>query len=392
MKLAHKVALAGFLALAACSIPKPTAFYQTPAVKNAAPGTVISIEPYSPAVKDAAAYRILYNSTGIDGAVLPVSGVVYIPLAPPPPQGRNVVAWAHPTTGIAPGCAPSLNAGGAGTLGLADSIPGLVQFIADGDIVTATDYPGLGAPGIHPYLVGAGEARSIIDSARAARTLPGADISGKYVVWGHSQGGQAALFTGQISKSYAPELTLVGVVAAAPPTDMKVELTEPFRNNGGRMVAAYVYHAWSQTYHVPITSIVAPQAVPTVNNVATKCINTFVEAVSALHAASALNPMFLDHPPQTTPPWPELLSENSPGHAPPGAPLLILQGSTDITVEPRFTRAFVAGACAKHEIVDYQESKGVGHLLIAIKSLPVVTAWIHARFIGATPPVNCRAG
>jgi hypothetical protein len=33
---------------------------------------------------------------------------------------------------------------------------------------------------------------------------------------GHSQGGQAALFTGLIAQDYAPYLTLFGVVAAAP--------------------------------------------------------------------------------------------------------------------------------------------------------------------------------
>jgi hypothetical protein len=205
-----------FLVLAACAIPTTTSFYQNRPVPGAPPGTLIAVEPYSPSVPGAAAYRVIYNSTDIYGAPIPVSGVIYIPLAAAPQQGRNIVAWAHPTTGIAQGCAPLLDNGALGASTLAQSIPGLDAFIADGDIVAATDYPGLGAAGVHPYLIGDGEGRSIIDSVRAARTLPGADISGKCVVWGHSQGGQAALFAGQITNSYAPELKLVGVAAAAP--------------------------------------------------------------------------------------------------------------------------------------------------------------------------------
>ena len=38
-----------------------------------------------------------------------------------------------------------------------------------GSVVAATDYPGLGTPGTHPYLVGDSEARAVIDFVRAAR-------------------------------------------------------------------------------------------------------------------------------------------------------------------------------------------------------------------------------
>jgi hypothetical protein len=162
--------LCGFFLLAACGIPKATSFYQTPPIAGAPPGSLIAVAPFSPTVPGAAAYLVLYNSTDIHGVTIPVSGVIFIPLAPAPAQGRNIVAWAHPTTGIAQGCAPSLDTGGLGALSLPQSIPGLGAFIADGDIVAATDYPGLGAPGIHPYLIGEGEAgRLSIPSAPPAR-------------------------------------------------------------------------------------------------------------------------------------------------------------------------------------------------------------------------------
>jgi alpha-beta hydrolase superfamily lysophospholipase len=377
------------LSLAACGIPRPGAFYQTPAIASAPPGTVITVEPFTPAIPGAASYRVLYNSTDIHGGIIPVSGVVIIPLSPAPPGGRNLVAWAHPTTGIAPGCAPSLDSGGIGGLSLPDSIPGLATFLAAGDIVTATDYQGMGVPGMHPYLVGQAEGQDIIDSVRAARALPGANASRNFAVWGHSQGGQAALFAGEIAQSYAPELHLAGIAAAAPPTDLNGEFAEPFSGDSGRLLGAYIYTSWTATYGVPAESIIDPRAITPMRHAASKCINSLGQGIVAVRAASALDPVFIAHKPADTPPWPALFDQNSPGHAPPGAPLLIVQGAKDPTVEPHWTRSFAAKICAAHETLDYHELKGVKHLLVAYKAAPIVTAWIAARFAGTTPPNNC---
>lgn len=375
-------------ALAACSIPKPPAFYNQ-AATNAAPGMLMAASPYSPTIPGTAAYRVLYDSTDIHGSPITVSGIIYIPTAPPPPGGRNIVAWAHPTTGAATGCAPSLNNERIGGLSMADSVAGLADFIAAGDIVAATDYPGLGTTEPHPYLIGKAEARSIIDAARAARHLPGADASGKYVAWGHSQGAQAVLFVGQIAWQYAPDMNLVGVAAAAPPTDLLHELTEPFDGPSGRLFGAYVYNTWSQIYDVPITTVVDPRAIANLQKTARKCISSLGEILSAVYAASSLNPIFLSHPPETTSPWPTLFAKNSPGHRPAEVPLLIIQSTADTTVEPHYTRTFRDEICAKHETLDYQELKGVSHLLTAYKSLPITTKWIAARFAGTKAPDNC---
>ena len=94
----------------------------------------------------------------------------------------------------------------------------LPNIIGRGHIVVATDYAGLGTEGIHPYLIGESEARSVLDSVRAARALPNSGASNRFAVWGHSQGGHAALDPGQVAARYAPDLKLVGVAAAAPAT------------------------------------------------------------------------------------------------------------------------------------------------------------------------------
>lgn len=86
-----------------------TAFYRAPPSAVAgAPGTLIRQEAIDGAPLGAKTYRVLYRSTGLDNKPILVSGVVIVPPGDPPPGGRPIVAWAHPTSGIVPRCAPSL--------------------------------------------------------------------------------------------------------------------------------------------------------------------------------------------------------------------------------------------------------------------------------------------
>jgi alpha-beta hydrolase superfamily lysophospholipase len=185
-------------------------------------------------------------------------------------------------------------------------------------------------------------------------------------------------------------MILVGVAAAAPPSDLLHELTVPFDGPSGRLFGAYVYDTWSQIYNVPVTSVVDPRAIPNMQRTARKCINSLGEIAAAVHAAGSLNPVFLSHPPQSTPPWSALFIQNSPGHSPAQAPILIIQGTADTTVEPKYTRIFVQKLCAQHATLDYHELKGVSHLVTAYKSLPITTKWLAARFAGSKAPDNCQ--
>jgi fermentation-respiration switch protein FrsA (DUF1100 family) len=385
----HSNSLACLLLLTSCAIPKPGPFYATPANPTDAHGTLLVAAPFATSLSGAAGYRIIYNSESESGRIIPVSGMVFIPTTPPPPGGRPTIAWAHATTGIAAGCAPSLDPQNPG-------IPGLENFISAGDVVTATDYEGLGepagaAPGTHPYLIGNAEGQNIIDSVLAAQNLPGANLSGAYVLWGHSQGGHAALFAGQIAASYAPNLHLAGIAAAAPVTDVFGELTEPFHNNTGLLLHSYFYTAYAQTYGIPLSTIIAPNALPAVAKTASKCLTTLPDALNALLTAHAIPKNFLASPPQSTPPWPTLLTQNSPGQSPPGAPLLLMQGAADPTVEPHWTETFAAKLCAEHRTLAFHLLPGVNHLAAATAALPTVLPWIAARLASKPPPNTCPA-
>ncbi len=230
------------------------------------PGTLLDQQASSGAPDGAVAYRVLYRSLGLDDRPIVVSGLVIIPRGPAPPGGRPIVAWAHPTTGVVPRCAPSE------AFFRFQQIQGLRDMVEHGFIVAATDYPGLGTAGPHPYLVGVSEARAVLDAVRAARALPGAEAGTRFAVWGHSQGGQAALFTGMIAAQYAPDLQLVGVAAAAPATELGALLQADLDTPAGKNLTAMTLWSWSRVYGAPMERVVTPGAVRVVDSLAGECI------------------------------------------------------------------------------------------------------------------------
>lgn len=155
------------------------------------------------------AERILYSSTDWldDRRIITVSGIVFFPKGAPPKGGWPLIAWAHGTTGVADVCAPSAMARSARDQDY------LGAWLADGFAIVATDYQGLGTPGPHPYLQTKPEARSILDSVRAALQRYPSELSNRVIVMGQSQGSGAALAAARAAPAYAPELAIEGTVA-----------------------------------------------------------------------------------------------------------------------------------------------------------------------------------
>ena len=373
-------------AVVACTIAAPTAgpFYAIASADlPAKPGTLLRHEPIAGAPVGAQAWRVLYSSTGLDGKPIAVSGIVIVPLGPPPARGWDVVAWAHPTTGVATGCAPSLRKDPL------KNILGLASLLSRGYVVTATDYPGLGTSGAHPYLVGESEGRAVLDLVRAARNLPAEKVGPRFAVWGHSQGGQAALFAGQLAASYAPELALVGVGAAAPATNLGVLLDDDMNSLAGRVLVSYAVWSWVRVYDADPGVLLKKSALKVVDTVAAGCIETYGEAYNVAIAAAPLRKDFLTTHPDLVEPWHSLLERNRPAERPTAAPFFIAQGSDDPIVRPAVTLAFAAHLCAQGERVRYLVMEGVGHMGAGITVTAAMVAWMQDRFSGNPAPSDC---
>ena len=334
----------------------------------------------------AATYRVLYRSTGLDDKPMLVSGIVVVPQGPPTPGGRPIVAWAHPTTGIVPRCAPSL------AIFVFQQIQGLRSMVERGYVVAATDYPGLGTPGPHPYLVGTSEARAVIDSVRVASTMPGAGGGTRFVVWGHSQGGQAALFTGMIAKSYAPELRLLGVAAAAPATDLAKLMTDDIDTAGGKNITAMTLWSWQRVYGAPIDKIVDPRATPAINRLAGECIEGPLDLVIRQRIEKPLEQYFLAvKSPAEIEPWRSLLAKNTPGTLPPEIPVFLAQGDKDAVVRPEVTHTYAGELCKAGSNVEMLVMPNIGHGRAAQASTRAAVNWLSDRFAEAQPPNTCGA-
>jgi pimeloyl-ACP methyl ester carboxylesterase len=374
--------IVGFASAAMAQTP----FYRARAsVVAGAPGTLVRQEPIDGAPLGAAAYRVLYRSTGLDDKPILVSGIVIVPQGPPPPGGRPIVAWAHPTSGIVPRCAPSL------AIFIFQQIQGLRSMVERGYVVAATDYPGLGTPGPHPYLVGVSEARAVIDSVRVAGTLPGAGGGTRFVVWGHSQGGQAALFTGMIARTYAPELALLGVAAAAPATDLAALMNDDINSVGGRNITAMTLWSWQRVYGAAMDKIVDSRAVPVINRLAEECVEGPFDLATRQRTEQPLEQYFLSaKSPGDVEPWHSLLTKNTPDALLPEIPVFVAQGAQDLIVRPKVTQDYVAMLCSAGSKVRMLILPNIGHGRAAQASAPAAVDWMTDRFAGKSPPDDCR--
>lgn len=366
-----------------------TSFYSTAGIDLASypNGALLRSEPMSGAPDGAAAYRVLYRSEGLRGEPIAVSGVVIIPPGPPPAYGRPIVAWAHPTTGVVSQCAPSL------ARVFFRSVQGLREMLQRGFVVTATDYPGLGTAGPHPYLVGISEGRAVLDSVRAARQMLGGGAQRRFAVWGHSQGGQAALFTGILAARYAPDIQLVGVAAAAPATELATLLAADLDTSGGKNLTAMTLWSWSRVYGAPVTNVVTPEALPVIDELAQDCIERFFDVVTRRGPSRALDRSFLRVQNfADAEPWRTLLAHNTPGTLPPDIPVFLAQGGDDNLVLPRVTKNYMARLCRAGDMVQLYWMPKVGHLYAGRDSAPTAIEWMTDRFRGAPAPTSCHVG
>jgi len=347
------------------------------------PGTIIRVWPQKGGGPgDSYAFRFIYRSTGLKGETIPVSGAIFIPSGPAPADGRNVVAWAHPTSGVAPHCAPSLYPDRAGL------IWNLKNMLNHGHVVVATDYPGLGTSGVHPYLIGESAGRAVLDSVRAARHFSKSNASNRFAVWGHSEGGHAALFTGQLAARYAPDLKLVGVAAAAPATSL-VDLFEDDAATEQSLFAMALL-SWSKLLNVAPAIIIEPSKIPAFEKTARDCLTSIAQFQILEKDQEGLHGKLFKSDPTKTEPWKGMMLRNSPGNARAGAPVFIAQGTADTTVDPQVTKRFAKALCAKGERVTFVSLPGVSHIFAARDSAPTAIKWMNDRFKGLPAPSSCQ--
>ncbi|TQM34694.1 uncharacterized membrane protein HdeD (DUF308 family) [Microbacterium kyungheense] len=366
------------------------AFYDPPAVVPYGHGKLIRSDEFAgQKPPDADVSRILYTTRDANGQPAVASGLVIVP-HDPPPGPRPVVIWNHGTTGVARGCAPSLRDASATKW----AIPGLDEAMAKGWVVIASDYSGQGAPGEFPYLIGRGEARSSLDAVIAARELEGLTLSAHTVVWGHSQGGHAALWTTQIAPDYAPDLDIRGTAVLAPaaePVKLAQELLSGDANAMLSILVSWVLVPYADTYaEIDLADYIAPGSESIVREMTQRCPTEpgVIVSVATALGVSEDRPLYVGD--LTAGALGKRLEDNTP-KGPWGTPILIAWGSEDEVIPPRLQREFVATLCAQGEQVRSLEYLGYDHLRTLLPGshfIPVLISWTDARFRHADTHVD----
>lgn len=356
------------------------AFYYPPADVPAGHGQLIRSDDYRGEIPDGGTVqRILYTTRDANGSAAVASGIVIRPVDPPPgPQ--PVVIWNHGTTGVAQGCAPSLRNKAATEW----DIPAVEEALERGWVVVASDYSGQGAPGDFPYLIGKGEARSSLDGVLAAGELDDLVLSPDTLVWGHSQGGHAALWTTQIAEEYTPGLNILGTAALAPVTD-PYALGEVFTRGDASpqqtLLISWVLVPYADTYwNVDLRDHVARSGRVLVREMTQRCPTEPGLMVSVLTALGVAmdRPLFVGD--LTSGTLGSRLQENAVT-GPFGTPLFVAWGGDDEVLPPSLQHDFVDQQCEKGEQVRWGEYAGYSHLRILqpeSRFLPALINWSDA--------------
>ena len=318
--------------------------------------------------------RVLYRSESIQGEPIAVSGVVALPEGEPPAGGWPVLSWAHGTTGVADVCAPSIDAAGAVAIG--------TPFL-DRMVVAATDYEGLGTPGLHPYVVGESEGRGTLDIIRAAQQLDDG-VGSTAVLWGHSQGGHAVLFANQIAAEWTPELEIAGTVAGAPPSQLSL-ITAALSGGPFQHYILMAGAAWAEAHGADLSLVATPRALELVPVVDEVC-------------AGELAPIFNGIPPEdliaadpaTVEPWASLLVENDPGFVVGTSPILVIHGEQDEQIPVVSSQLLLDRMCGIGQVVERRTYAGQSHAGVIAPSFDDMTSWIDDRLAGVEPvPTSC---
>jgi pimeloyl-ACP methyl ester carboxylesterase len=363
------------------------AFYATPAGIDAAePGTVFRVETLATApVVGASSFRVLYRTERPDGTAAVSGAMVFVPVAPAPAAGRPVLAYAHGTIGQGRGCAPSRRDDPIGPNAW------YAQAIASGFVVVATDYAGIGTVGPNLFLIGQAESLDIVNSVRALEEVPGADPSKEWVVYGHSQGGHSALWTGQLAAQEMPENTLIGVAASAPAADLPLIIGKQWNTGVGWGVGAEVATSWTAAYpNLDIDEAITSEGNRWTSQIADACLGEGVPVPPLLgFVAASVGVPYFDGNPMSDPRIAKAAAEQTPKPLPATLPLLIAQGTADTVIPPESNAALQESWCAAGSNLTMLWLGGVGHVAAGTTAAPTIVPWLRALFDGATPTPQC---
>ena len=137
------------------------------------------------------------------------------------------------------------------------------MFAAQGYAVVATDYLGYAKSSysFHPYLHADSQATTVLDSVRAARNAAGsvgANLSGKVMFTGYSQGGHASMAAQRAAeRDYGNEFNVAAGAHLAGPYNLSGSLRSPQPAAVSQLFAPFMLTAYQKVYGNVYTDVKA---------------------------------------------------------------------------------------------------------------------------------------
>jgi pimeloyl-ACP methyl ester carboxylesterase len=389
-------------------------------------GQIIKQEKIETPIKGAQAWRIAYISSDVGERKTIATGLLVAPSGPIPSGGRPVMSWAHGTTGSAQNCGPSQIPNPAVPLNQYFSlngnswtdygIPSLEEFIAEGYVVVATDYQGLGGGGRHQYSVAISNAKDVINAARAAVTIKEVGANKKTIIYGWSQGGGATIAAAGLSNyirqtgTASDQLEMVGFVAMAP--DYIASLA-PSRNldqaSADKLIRDAVTgftsnvfdftHAtmffWGTQAAFPslrLTDLFTEEGAKVINTIfSNKCMHVAADTFNFLYGSNFK--LLLKPTPTNTMAWANAILGGSVPMEKPIAPVMIYFGNKDTTMPPIMGQVYQSQMCKLGGNVGRMQLPGdQNHFTTPPTAQQFYLTWVRDRVSGKPFANACPKG
>lgn len=379
------------------NVPELSDFYDVTDYEPGEVGSLVRAEEIADPPTGTRLFRILYRSTDLTGASLPVTALFAFPDGPAPDSGYPLVSFAHGTTGVGQRCGMSQAPLDYSTPGSGAWDSHIEPMVRQGWAVVASDYSGMGAPGPASYLVGPLEARGVLDAMRAVvepdpQTGSVPIDSGRLGVYGKSQGGEAALSALELAPTYAPELEIAGGVSLAPGFAPALQgaldmVTSNPTSTEQNMFVLMIAKSYADNYpqHTSLDTILTEKGLERVQLLEDNCAGQLMDLASDVPLGDLVKTP-VDSGLVTA------LAEGSPGWGPLDAPVMVVQGLEDTTILPQFTHAQVAARCLLGDTVLYVRYPDDDHYTINYRARtfdPSVLDWMEARWRGEPAPSTC---
>jgi hypothetical protein len=376
----HLLALAACLSLAAASTAPATAstLGHGPDSAHGRPashrlGSIVRIAPVPTEHRlDGAgpSFAVWYRSTSWSGEPTVVSGTIAVPAGHAPRGGWPVISFGHGLSGAADACAPSRTGPSPQERATQEAL------VKAGYVIAVSDYQGLGTPGPPSIGHGVATAESLIDIVRAARQV--APASREWAAVGYSLGGQAALFTGAVAPSYAPELRERGIVGLAAVSQWHL-LNEATGDPERQVVppAPFVVLGLEQTYGRPdfhAADQVTPLGLELVEQARTTCI---VEMIGKL--AGVTNADFYRDPAAATATQNALLAAQEIPVSDYGIPVRLAHGTND-EVPALLSQVTAGQLAAAGTDARFIPIEGADHITLQPMIADQVVDWVDGFF------------